>query len=459
MRRTTEENGTGGTPDRPPAGPDRKEGAGGAGRAHRGGVGAAERALAPDLARGMMLLLIVASNTAFHLWAAEHGPSGWHPVDGTLLDRAVQFLMIVMLDLRAYPLFAFLFGYGMMQLLLRQKAHGTPERTAVRLLRRRGLWLIVFGFAHAALLMAGDIIGSYGLAGLLMVWLFIRRGDRTLLVAAGVFTALIWVPAATGLWDIAAHGLGGIPGPGAEPSFTAYAAEQADPLTAAATRITTWGFVTLGGGLLSFGGFAMMLLGFWSARRRVLEEPHRHLPLLRWTAVLGITAGWLGGLPSALAHIGVLEASPGALSDAGPLPALQDATGIFCGLGYVALFALVAHRLSARRRGTASTAVAALGKRSLSGYLTHSLLFSPLLAAWGLGLGASLSSATMALFAFGVWLATVAGAYALERAGRPGPAEALLRRLIYGRPAAAARRPGTGTARPGAAGEAGPARR
>ncbi|MFW5418564.1 DUF418 domain-containing protein [Nocardiopsis sp. CNT-189] len=437
MHRATEENGTGGAPERPPAGRAGEEGASEA-RAHRGGVGSAERALAPDLARGMMLLLIVASNTAFHLWAAEHGPSGWHPVDGSPLDRAVQFLMIVMLDLRAYPLFAFLFGYGMMQLLLRQKAHGTPERTAVRLLRRRGLWLIVFGFAHAALLMAGDIIGSYGLASLVMVWLFIRRGDRTLLVAAGVFAVLLWIPAASGLWDIATQGLGNIPGAGAEPSTAAYAAERADPLAAAATRLTTWGFVTIGGGLLSFGGFAMMLLGFWSARRRILEEPHRHLPLLRWTAVLGIALGWLGGLPSALAHIGLLDASPGALSDSGPLLALQDATGIFCGLGYVALFALVAHRLSARRRGTASSAVAALGKRSLSGYLTHSLLFSPVLAAWGLGLGASLGSATMALFAFGVWLATVAGAYALERTGRPGPAEALLRRLIYGRSAAGA---------------------
>ncbi len=36
------------------------------------------------------------------------------------------------------------------------------------------------------------------------------------------------------------------------------------------------------------------------------------------------------------------------------------------------------------------------------------------------------------LFAFAVWLVTVAGAYALERAGRRGPAEAVLRRLMYG---------------------------
>jgi uncharacterized protein len=76
--------------------------------------------------------------------------------------------------------------------------------------------------------------------------------------------------------------------------------------------------------------------------------------------------------------------------------------------------------------------VSAVGKRSLSCYLAHSLLFAPVLAAWGLGLGEHLSSWTMALFAVGVWLLTVAGAYALERAGRRGPAEAVLRRLMYG---------------------------
>jgi len=106
----------------------------------RGAVRPGERALAPDLARGIMLLGIVLSNTAFHLWAARRGPSGWQPVDGTWLDHAVQFTMITVLDLRVYPLFAFLFGYGMMQLYLRQTTAGTDGPDAARILRRRSLW-------------------------------------------------------------------------------------------------------------------------------------------------------------------------------------------------------------------------------------------------------------------------------------------------------------------------------
>ena len=37
----------------------------------------------------------------------------------------------------------------------------------------------------------GDVLAAYGLAGLIMVALFFRRRDRTLLIWAGVGTALL----------------------------------------------------------------------------------------------------------------------------------------------------------------------------------------------------------------------------------------------------------------------------
>ncbi|MFC7330604.1 DUF418 domain-containing protein [Marinactinospora rubrisoli] len=405
-------------------------------RPARGGVRSDERALAPDLARGGMLLLIVLSNTVFHLWAAEYGPSGWHPVGGSALDAAVRFVMITMLDLRAYPLFAFLFGYGLMRLYQRQIAAGAAPADAVALLRRRGLWLVGFGFAHAALLMAGDIVGAYGLASLLLVPLFVRRRDRTLVVAvcvaSGVVVATMLAPA---VWAIAGGNLGQLGDPsGTGPTAVVYASGEPHWPAAAGTRLGTWSFVTVLGGLLSFGGHSMMLLGFLAARHGVLEEPHRYLPLLRRTALLGVATGWLGGLPAALAHAGALEVPAAAVAEEGALRLLQEATGLAGGLGYVAVFALVAQWISVRgRRGPVVRAVAAAGQRSLSCYLAHSALFAPVLAAWGLGLGGHLNSAGMAAFATGVWLVTVAGAAELDRRGLPGPAEALLRRLVYGR--------------------------
>ena len=424
----------------------------------RGGVRAEERALAPDLARGIMLLLIVLSNTAFHLWAARRGPSGWQPADGSWLDHAVQFTMIIVLDLRVYPLFAFLFGYGMMQLFLRQTAAGNSERGAARILRRRSLWLIVIGLLHSTLLMAGDIVGYYGVLSLVLGLVFLRRSERALKrwICAGA-VLIVFFAAQPVVSALLRGELGTLGDAGAEPGFMAYAAQEGNWLTAAGTRLETGLFITFLASALALvgGGYVVFLLGFWAARRRVLEEPGRHRTLLRRTAVIGITVGWLGALPAALAHVGALDVPADAQSEEGALTLLRDVTGNAAGLGYVAAVALFVHWWTSRRArvgageiagsaasaiggagagagATVVAAVSAVGKRSLSCYLAHSLLFAPVLAAWGLGLGEHLSSWTMALFAVGVWLLTVAGAYALERAGRRGPAEAVLRRLMYG---------------------------
>ncbi|MGR4849440.1 DUF418 domain-containing protein [Streptomyces sp. LARHCF252] len=405
----------------------------------RGAVRPGERALAPDLARGIMLLGIVLSNTAFHLWAARRGPSGWQPVDGSWLDHAVQFTMIIVLDLRVYPLFAFLFGYGMTQLYLRQTAAGTDPRDAARILRRRSLWLIVIGLTHAVLLMAGDIIGFYGVLSLVLGLAFLRHGERALKWWIWIGVALIvLVSAGPALSALLRGELGTFGDAEADPGFTAYASQEGNWLTAAGTRLRTGLFVTFVAAPLTLvgGGYILFLLGFWAARRRILEEPGRHRTPLRLTAVLGIAVGWLGALPAALTHIGVLHVPDDMQSESGALTVLRDITGNAAGLGYVAAVALFAHWWTTRRPRRGATAIAAVtsvGKRSLSCYLAHSLLFAPVLAAWGLGLGKHLGSATMALFAFAVWLVTVAGAYALERAGRRGPAETVLRRLMYGR--------------------------
>lgn len=406
----------------------------------RGPVRADERALAPDLARGFMLLLIAVANTPWYLWGRAAERSSVHPPGGSLLDQLTQGVIITAVDLRVYPMFAFLFGYGIMQLYRRQLASGAAEPAARALLQRRNLWLLAFGFVHAALLWMGDVLGAYGLAGLLLVWLFVRRRDRTLLVAAavgaGVLVLLALLAAAGAGFAAAAEPqeTADMMGPG----FMVEAAHaQAGYLQAAVWRVGIWGFIVFFQGLLTLAVPVAVLLGFWAARHRILEEPGRHLPLLRRTAAAGIAAAWLGGGAHALAYLGIWAVPEAAMFVWEPV---QLATGLAGGLGYVALFGLLGRWLSSRGGvGVIGTAVTAVGKRSLSSYLAQSVLCAPILAAWGLGLGAQLHSASMAAFAVGVWLVTAAAAYALERAGRRGPAEVLLRRLAYRRPIAADR--------------------
>ena len=412
----------------------------------RGPVQASERSPAPDLARGFMLLLIAVANTPYYLWASETGIGSSHPIDGSVVDKVAAFLIIVLVDLRTYPMFAFLFGYGMMQLYNRQVSSGTSEVAARKLLQKRNWLLLAFGFVHAALLWMGDVLGAYGLAGLLMVWLFFEVKDRTLLVWTWVLGGLLTIGTVTatiGAWFTAQ-----LPAddPVAQSIVTGFA-PSAGSMTATSyldsipERLAFWSIGTFAQGVLMLVVPMMLLLAFWAGRRRILENPGEHLPLLRRVAVVGITIGWLGPLPSALDHVGAIAVPDHAAWVFYPV---QILTGFFGGLGYVALFGLIGHRVALRRTGAPSNnlfttdgpfvgAVQAVGKRSLTSYLLQSVLCAPILAAWGLGLGQHLSSWTMLLYAVGVWALTVAFAVWQERTGRRGPAEVALRRLVYGR--------------------------
>jgi uncharacterized protein len=385
----------------------------------RGPARSDERALAPDLARGFMLLMIVLANTPWYLYGKTPGLSAVHPDEGSAFDRAAQLLIMTFIDMRVYPMFAFLFGYGMVQLFRRQVEAGTPVRTARRLLHRRNLWLMVFGFLHAALLRYGDVLGAYGLAGLIMVALFFKRRDQTLLIWAIALTGLLVSGTLAAL--MAAPFAAQVPLNADTTSFLATAVQisaiESYPESVVA-RLTFWPFLVLGQGVLTLVIPIMLLLAFWAGRQRTLEEPGRHLPLLRRVAAVGLAVGWSFGLVHAIDHVG-----PGLVPEQvfWVFSATQSVSGLFGGLGYVALFGLIGHRIAARRQppGVGVVAITAVGKRSLSCYLAQSVICAPVLAAWGFGLGRVFGSASAALFA------SVSGCSLLcSRTPRSGPVSA-----------------------------------
>ncbi|WMY78335.1 DUF418 domain-containing protein [Citricoccus sp. I39-566] len=383
------------------------------------------RALAPDLARGMMLLLIALAHAPWFLYTSPVGVSPMHPADGNLADHLAQALTIVMVDGRTHTMFGLLFAYGIGQMYARQTARGTAPGEVRGILRRRHAWMLIFGLVHAALLWQGDILGTYGLIGLLMMPLFFRRSDRTL----GVWILVLLVLGGAIMLISTAGTLLLPPGDDGGLAAQLQRASLAEPnyLAALLTRIPQWLFGLLSGvGTLALP--TVFLVGILAARHRILEEPERHLTLLRWTAAVGIGVGWTVGLAQAFVHLGILE-----LPNPSMLGAPHFYSGIFAGVGYAALFGLLAHRL--RTRGIPESlpvrALSALGRRSLSGYLAQSVIYGPLLAAWGLGLGTHLSSWSAMLLAVAVWLLTIGAALALDRNGQRGPAEVLLRRLTY----------------------------
>lgn len=393
-----------GTPVHDPAAPGPAAAADGSGSASP--VPVSRRLLAPDLARGVMLLFIALAHV--HIFSLFVG--GENSARDTVADQVVTAATIMLVDFRSYPMFAALFGYGLAQIHARRTAQGLPRPRVSALVRRRGAWMVAFGVVHAALLFLGDILAVYGTIALVFAGVLYWR-DRSL-----VTLAVLWLPlplVASALEGYSRFTSGASYLPPAEPGV----------LNEMVHRLMVFPFI----GVLMFASTVVpFVIGVLAARHRLLDEPHRHLRLLRSAAFAGIPLAVLGGLPMALAKVGVW-------TDPTDLQAMlsvgaHQVTGYAGGLGYAALIALFAVR-AADRRGPVVTALSALGQRSLTFYLAQSVVWTVLFASYTLHLHVSPPQGVG--IALAVWVCSAVAADLMRRRGARGPAEVALRRLTY----------------------------
>ncbi|WP_433022061.1 DUF418 domain-containing protein [Kribbella sp. CA-294648] len=392
---------------------------------HRGPVTGTERALAPDLIRGGMLLLIGLANAANYAFAGQPGLNG----SPHGLERMLNFLKITLVDARAYPVFAVMFGYGLVQLARRQRNSGTTAKGVRRILLKRNAWLVAFGLAHATFLYFGDFLGAYGLVGILCTLVLLNRGDRFHKIVLWIWGAqLAYTIVLAGMALFAVFTSSGPAQPvenRPNPSLaaTSYASSLVHRLQEYPTHTAT-----------VLGFTVIVWLGIWAARRQLLENPNAHKALLTRVAVVCMSITVLGGTPLALVAAGWLHVDAAALES---VTFLQNVSGQFGGPGYIALFALLVGKLTANRRpselGLPVQAITALGQRSMTGYLFQSVAWLVLLAPFTLNLGDRLGSTafTAAGVAVLVWTVSVIGAYQMKKRSYRGPAETLLRKLTY----------------------------
>jgi uncharacterized membrane protein YeiB len=379
-------------------------------------VRARGRALAPDLARGAMLLFIALANATGVVFGGELS-SERHPHG---LERITNVLLYVTVHARAYPMFAVLFGYSLIQLARRQSAAGLDDRAVRRILLRRNAWLIAFGAVHAVLLYSGDFLGAYGIVGMVCALFLVRsrrldRLDYVLWAISAVEVLVIGVLVVVRL-------VAGSGAPAALKAEPVHSLLATNPLTALADRVAEWPVHTA----IVLPFIMIVWLGIIAAKRGILERPAEHRRLLAWAAGVCLGVAFLGGLPLGLVAGGYLHADAPTIA---LMTQLQGGSGMFGGPGYIALFGLLAAWLSNRERTPVASALAALGRRSLSGYLFQSVAWLVLLTPYTLNLRFGSPLWTGLAVAFLVWLVSVAGAVWLG--DRPGPAEKLLRRLTY----------------------------
>ena len=396
---------------------------------------------APDVARGFMLLLISLANVGF--WVA--GPEGRAP---STADRTWAFIRALFIDQRAYPLFALLFGFGLATMVNRRMASGidaycrqltgglrapsaaeldqAQEQATIdarRLVRRRGLWMVLFGLIHGAFF-PSEIIGTYGIVAVVFAgWFAHKHHKRQLAVCAlvllfqivTVVLAMLFGPGG----EAAASGAA-VPVPAAAP--TGAGESMASALPWFVTNVNEWFFTALG------AAFTTMILpaAFLGARLAdtdLIAHPEHHRGLLTVAGIGGLALGALGALHELLVPL------TGAQSWAAD-SALIAVLGLAGGCGWLAVLAMYAGGPTSDNRLTGlKRLLSNVGCRSMTAYLSQTVMFAGIfvIAPRLTGRSVSPGAAASAAVAVMVWLTTVVLCAVLERLGMPGPFESLLR--------------------------------
>lgn len=396
----------------------------------------AQRIVAIDVLRGVVLLGILVMNVSFMGW-----PEAWamgplrHP-DGTVAERALWFVAEVFANMKMMSIFSLLFGAGIVMVADRAIAAG---RSPAKLHYKRMVWLGVIGFIHIFFMWYGDILLTYAMVGALAY--LMRRLPVRWLVGLGfglLGIALLITLAFAGLFALWRMG---DPAGYAELDMYSHdgvlsevAAYRGGPVAQLRHRVPAALMMLLFVGPIMFywwsGG--MMLLGMAAMKTRLITG---ELSSAVYTKLLGL--GLFVGLPMGAALAGYkLYATPASIHTApGGITAMLEQSchyltvvPIVCGwIGGVLLlckqpwFAKLSHPL------------ACVGRMALTNYLSQTILVTFIFYGHGLGYFAKLQRPAMFGIVLGVWALQLAWSPLWLARFRYGPMEWLWRSLTYAR--------------------------
>lgn len=365
-----------------------------------------------DQLRGIALLGIVIVNVPY---LAISGTGYTLESLAAPLDRAVAFGVTFLAEGKFYLIFSMLFGYSTTFIIR------PDDPLSRRRYLRRLLGLALLGLLHAVLLFTGDILMSYALLGLVLLWVMPWSNEwvlRLARVAWAVATAwLVLLVLTFGSRDTT----------DLDELYAEFDLAMASGTFAetVAARIATLPDVLLTLASLQWGlAFAAFCVGLVAGRRELFAHPAAHVGLWRRLALWGLTLG----LPLQALAAWLATTSPDGVNS-GPQGlaglALGFATAPILAGGYVGVFGL----LCTRPTGVLKVAEAP-GRMSLTVYLSESLLLCLLYCGWGLGWFGTQGAATVTFVAVGVWAVLAAFAWLWMRRFPRGPLEQVLNRWV-----------------------------
>ncbi|MEK4299401.1 DUF418 domain-containing protein [Oceanobacillus sp. FSL W8-0428] len=373
-----------------------------------------KRAISLDLARGWMLLLIVLAHAPLFLYNAEPGVMS-RPENITFIDTIVNTFGELFIDNRARPLFAVLFGYGLMMIFEKQILRGNSQKAALKTIRRRCWYLILFGIIFAVVIGGQDILMAYGIAGLLTAWL-LPRNNKALIKVTNFITLIIllYLPLLWGgfLKEMGSYGFGVEVTP--DIGYLQFFIEAALSFPIIPIFIH-----------FLFPVLPSVLIGMWAGKKHLLVNSQQHHKTLKKIAVIGIMTSIIGAFPLLM----IDKVWWPSLQTAGIIWGLHIITGMAAGIGYAALFGVIANYI--KNPGWLTYSLAALGKRSLTFFIFNEALLVILLSPVFFDLGGTLDNIGVTIIAIAIWIVAVVLAAVLEKLCMNGPLESAMRYLAY----------------------------
>ncbi|MBS4177427.1 DUF418 domain-containing protein [Lederbergia citrea] len=379
-------------------------------------IDSAERIQSLDVLRGFSLLGIFLINMiSFHSPFSYYNPYEWWKYG----DLTVFTWLDILVQGSFYPIFAMMFGYGMVIMMQRSKVKNV---SFWKISVRRLLILLLFGVFHAFLIWYGDILITYAVMGLVLL-LFLRISGPILISIGAILyilpqlfiggmlilASLFDSASLADFYDIV----------GLQQSAETYA--NGSFLEITAQRFADWSVNNnLAGFLLYlFMILPLMMVGAGAAKLHWLQKANRQKK--KWLLILMIT------LPLGLAA----KMLPFFLETSLSIQYIQDTIGgPILAVAYVAIIVLL---MSNRMIAKLFKPFASAGRMSITIYLSQSLIGTMIFYNYGLGLYGQMSMATGTLLAVAIFAIQVMVAEIWLTKFKYGPVEKLWRLLTYGR--------------------------
>jgi len=368
-----------------------------------------------DGLRGFALLgILIVNITTFRTGNPAYTGVNWW-VDRLILALAQgKFILI----------YSFLFGLG----FALQLEHANDRHFQARYFRRL-LGLLLIGVAHYVLLWEGDILMSYVLPGLLLMFFALRRPKTALVWGFGLYAAYLALillivtmqafraPAAAPAAPVGAE-------PGSLPSALLLSGSYAQLVIARWQILPDFLSEHSLGTIFALGIF---LLGFYTGRQQILTKWQEHGLLLRRVLAWGLVFG----LVSAPAYVYTTLSQNTLVL---PLRLLAFIAAFICpialSLAYIAGLTQLWPGL-VRRLPWLAAGMQAAGRMSLSNYLAQSLILTGLFYGYGLGWWGRVSPLAGLALALLIYAAQLVCSHAWFRFFRFGLLEWLWRSLTY----------------------------